>query len=115
MIYNIIGTIILAASLVILSIVMYYVIKKASETLIPDDSRENEMLYDGISYINNPDTSKENLLSSETGHEVKNAEGKVRRHKNSGMYFFFSKQPEGNKKRGKIRTGKQSSVHGLVR
>ena len=46
--------------------------------------------------------------------EVEHAAGKNRRRKGSGMHIFFSKQPKGDTKRGKIHAGKRPFAHGFV-
>ena len=47
--------------------------------------------------------------------EVKHATEKNRRRKGSGMHLLFSKQPEGDQERGKVRSGKQPFSHGFIR
>jgi hypothetical protein len=119
---HIAGNIILILSLVILATALYYLIRKASARLTDNESREREYfsghdLYSQRIYNNSLDKSDkkaEALPVPEHDQEVKNAAGKIGRHENSGMYFFFSKQPESHKKRSKVRARKQPSVHGIV-
>ena len=82
-----IGNIILIICLVILGVSLYYLIEKVSRTLISEEDRC----------------------------EVEHAAKKDRRCKGPGMHFIFSKQSKSHKKRGKVRSGKQSVTHSFVR
>ena len=84
---TLLGNIILIICLVILGVALYYLIEKVSRTLQPSEDRC----------------------------EVEHAEEKNRRCKSSCLHFIFSKQPKSHKKRSKVRPGKQSVTHSLIR